>query len=79
MHFELGIQGRSLENSLQGRGDNSCSSLVKLWKNWGWASHRFRRAPAGVCMGGWGCGEMLDMAVSAEGNGCSQTSPPNQP
>lgn len=78
MHFELGIQGRNLENSLQGRGDNSCSSLVGLWRNWGWASHRFRRAPAGVYMGG-GCSEMLDMAVSAEGNGCSQTSPPNQP
>lgn len=52
MHFDLGIQGRNLElQELQGRGDN-CSSLTGIWRNWGWASHRFRRAPAGVCMQG---------------------------
>lgn len=52
MHFDLGIQGRNLElQELQGRGDN-CSSLAGIWRNWGWASHRFRRAPAGVCMQG---------------------------
>lgn len=77
MHFDLGIQGRNLElQELQGRGDT-----VLHWREYGGIGDgpvTDSGGPQLACVCRGPCGEMLDMTVSAEGNECSQISPPNQ-